>query len=176
MTEYQPNPDLMNLLRDADKPYALLSVGIPGSRKTEAMEVISSDLGIELISIGALKNIDEFMDRRAMGIAWRRLLQKRARDVIKLGGSVAIDSHHIYPDVRAKVIDNAKRSGAAAIVGLVFDTDVKHAMRHTQSVTGSRLEDLHRIYQQHPVAYREDFDVIVDHEQGFEGPSIIRPL
>jgi predicted kinase len=147
------------------EPYIVMGVGIPGSGKSTALEVVAQHLEIARICPDDIREemtgsaADQSVNAEAWAEAYRRVAVS-----LQLGHSAIIDGTHTEAWRRPKQVAQYREHGAAAVAAVVFDTPLAVAKRRNLSrervVPEYALDKLHTALQKEPVSHKEGFDAI----------------
>lgn len=147
------------------EPYIVMGVGIPGSGKTTALEVVAQHLEIARICPDDIREemtgsaANQSVNAEAWADAYRR-----AGITLSLGKSAIIDGTHTEAWRRPQNVQQYREFGAVAVVAAVFDTPLAVAKQRNLSrervVPEYALDKLHAALQKEPVNHKEGFDAI----------------
>ena len=142
-----------------------MGVGIPGSGKSTALEVIAQHLEIARICPDDIRQemTGSAADQSVNAEAWTEAY-RRAGIALKFGKSAIIDGTHTEAWRRPKQVAQYREYGAAAVAAVVFDTPLAIAKQRNLSrdriVPEYALDKLHTALQKEPVCHKEGFDAI----------------
>lgn len=146
-------------------PYIVMGVGIPGSGKSTALEVVARNLEIERICPDDIREnlAGNAADQSVNAEAWAEA-KRRAKHALELGQSAIIDATHAEAWRRPQTVQQYRDFGAKAVVAAVFDTPLDIARERNASrsrvVPNHVLARMHSALQQRPVSHTEGFDAI----------------
>lgn len=147
------------------EPYIVMGVGIPGSGKTTALEVVVQHLGITRICPDDIREemTGSAADQSVNAEAWAEAY-RRASIVLGLGKSAIIDGTHTEAWRRPQNVQQYREFGAIVVVAAVFDTPLEIAKQRNTArsrvVPEFALDRMHTALQKEPVSHKEGFDAI----------------
>ena len=119
---------------DFEKPFAIMSVGIPGSGKSTVMHEVASRLGIPVLSSDGIREeitgdpADISQDSQIPAI-----LDAKAGAILAAGESLIIDATHTNYEARRIQAQKCRDLGASAVVGFLIDVPFEIAAGRNES-------------------------------------------
>lgn len=152
-------------LANLPEPYIVMGVGIPGSGKSTALEVVAQHLEIARICPDDIREemTGSAADQSVNAEAWAEAY-RRAGIILSLGKSAIIDGTHTEAWRRPQNVQQYREFGAIAVVAAVFDTSLEIARQRnagrSRVVPDFAIEKMHAALQKEPVSHKEGFDAI----------------
>lgn len=149
-----------------ETPFALMSVGIPGSGKSTFLQANAEKLGAVYLNTDIIRGelTGDEGDQSVNSQAWQ-LLYDRASGALYEGESVIIDATHLNPEQRMKGIRLYRKVGAQAVIGLVFVVSFGVAWERVQArkrtIPYPAMRRMHNTFLKHPPTLDEGFDKLM---------------
>lgn len=160
-------------LADFEKPFAIMSVGIPGSGKSTVMHDIAARLAIPVLSTDGIR--EEITGNPAdvsHDALIPEIMDEKAGDILGAGESVIIDATHTNPEVRRLQIQRCRELGAVAVIGFLIDVPFEIALERNEArerkVPRFVLDNKYAELVENPVTIEDGFDRLISYsEWGF---------
>lgn len=153
---------------DFEKPFAIMSVGIPGSGKSTIVREIAARLDIPVVSSDGTR---EKLTGDASDITQDALIpgamDEETETILGSGKSVIIDATHTNPEVRRLQIQKCRDLGAVAVIAFVCDVPLETAIERNGArervvplfVLKNKAEELENT----PVTPDDGFDRVINY-------------
>lgn len=149
-----------------EQPFALMSIGIPGSGKSTFLREHANALGGLYLNTDAIRGelTGDEGDQSVNSEAWD-ILYDRASDALYEGTSAIVDATHLNPEQRSKDIRLYRTVGAKSVIGLLFTIDFATAWERVQTrertIPYPDMKRMHNALLKHPPIVDEGFDQIM---------------
>ena len=150
-----------------EKPFAVMSVGVPGSGKSTVLSELSEKTGIARVSPDQIRKeltgseTDQTKNKEVWDETYRIVGEH-----LKNGESVIIDATYTEHKRRIEAIELLKNLGAKAVVASLFNVDLDTAKKRNQSrerlVPVYAIERLYSQLEKNPVSADDGFDLIIN--------------
>lgn len=158
---------------DFEKPFAIMSVGIPGSGKSTMVREIAARLDIPVVSSDGTR---EKLTGDASDITQDALIpgvmDEETETILGAGESVIIDATHTNPEVRRLQVQKCRDLGAVAVIAFVCDVPLETAVERNEArerkVPRFVLDNKYAELVENPVTVEDGFDRLIRYsEWGF---------
>lgn len=151
---------------DFQSPFAIMSVGIPGSGKSTAIREVAARLVLPVVSSdGTREELTGSESDLSQDILLPDLMDKKTGEILGSGQSVVIDATHTNPEVRRSQAQKCRELGATAVVAFVCDVPLEVAAGRNaareRTVPYSVLEAKYAELTAHPVVPGDGFDRVI---------------
>lgn len=167
---------LHSIIDEMDKPFALLSVGIPGSGKSSYLKPLATELEHLYINPDTIRHAMTGSDaaQHANQQVWDKAYT-HSEIYLQHGGSIIFDATFARQNERQQAVNRLKEYGAATVIAAYFPLYPDLAYQRTQQrakqsadlgleqrvVPLHAIERMNRMIRQYPPVQADGFDAVV---------------
>jgi predicted kinase len=158
---------LPEIIANVDKPFVVMSVGVPGSGKSTVLTELSEKTGIVRINPDQIREelTGSEIDQSRNKEVWDKTYH-RVGDALARGESVLVDATHAEAFRRPKTIEMYRGMGAKTVIALQFQVGLETAKKRNKGrsrmVPEYVLERMHKSIAEQPASNDEGFDEIIE--------------